>query len=152
MLERRVVLRDHIRLLIALKVRPDQPRLVTENAITLAEAPYETGSYVWGLWDGNIPVGLMAMVHPEQYPWHLDGDDRQAAYLWRLMIGAEFQGRGYGRGAIGFALEQAHDWGCPRLVASVTDEPHSNIGFYEKLGFRRTGRMPDGEVEIVTDV
>jgi diamine N-acetyltransferase len=152
MLERRLVLRDHVKPLIALKVRPDQPRLVTANVVTLAEAPYETGSYVWGLWDGDVPVGLMAMVHPAEYPWHQAGDDTEAAYLWRLMIGAEFQGQGYGRTAIGFALQQARDWGCPRLVASVTDEPHSNIGFYEKLGFQRTGRMPESEVEIMRAV
>jgi diamine N-acetyltransferase len=152
MLERRDVIRDDVRALIALKVRPDQTDLVAGNAVTLAQAAYETGSYVWGLWDGDTAVGLMAMVHPAEYLWHQDGDDRQGAYLWRLMIGTEFQGKGYGRAAIDFAITQTRNWGCPRLVASVADVPHSNMGFYKKQGFQQTGRMPDDEVEIVLTV
>ncbi len=152
MLERREVTRDTVRALIRLKVRADQADLVSANSVTLAQAPYEPGSVVWGLWDGDTPVGLMAMVHPHEYPFHEPGDDAEAAYLWRLMIAADFQGKGYGRAAIAMAVQQARDWGRPRLTASVADEPHSNMGFYEKLGFRRTGRIVDDELEIVTDV
>jgi diamine N-acetyltransferase len=152
MLERRPVTRETVRPLAALAVRPDQPRLVTPNALTLAEAPFETGSHVWGLWAGDVPVGLMAMVHPDLYPWHQPGDDREAAYLWRLMIDGASQGKGYGRAALDFTMQTARDWGKPRVTASVSAEPHSNLGFYQHYGFRTTGRIVEGEVEIVMDV
>jgi diamine N-acetyltransferase len=152
-MERRPVLRDHVRPLIGLKVRPDQEDLVSSNAKTLAEAAYETGSHVWGLWDGTVLVGLMAMIHPGEYPWDAysfpqPDEDRTAAYLWRLMIGAEFQGRGHGRAALTEAVIQARAWGCSRLTAHVSDAPHSNLPFYERFGFRNTGRIEDGELVI----
>jgi diamine N-acetyltransferase len=157
MLACRPVLRDHVLPLIELTVRPDQADLVSNNAKTLAQAAYETGSYVWGLWDGDTLVGLMAMIHPGEYPWDdrasFEPDaDRDAAYLWRLMIGAEFQGKGYGGAALTQAIAQARAWGCPRLTAHVADEPHSNMGFYARYGFRNTGKIEDDEVVIVLDL
>ena len=152
MLEKRVVIRDHLWPLINLCVRPDQRDLVSSNMKTFAEAPFETGSCVWGLWVGTVPVGLMAMVHPRECPFHKEGDDCNAAYLWRLMIAADHQGQGHGRVAIGMALAVARNWGCLRLTASVSDVAHSNMGFYERLGFRWTGRFDDGERVITRDV
>jgi diamine N-acetyltransferase len=147
-LEKRAVTRDNLWDLIHLSVRTDQHDLVSSNMKTFAEAPFETGSRVWGLWDGATPVGLMAMVHPAEYLWHGPEDDREAAYLWRLMIAADQQGRGHGRTAIGMAVAVARDWGCPRLTAGVSDLAHSNLGFYERLGFRWTGRLEEGEKVI----
>jgi diamine N-acetyltransferase len=152
MLERREIHRDTIRQVIDLKVRPDQSDLVAPNVVTLAQTPYETGAQVWGLWDGDVPVGLMAMVHPDEFLWHDVGDDREAAYLWRLMIGAEFQGRGYGRAAIAEAIAVARLWHLPRLASSVVNVAHSSMPFYEKLGFRNTGRIVEGELVITMDV
>lgn len=151
-MERRDITRDHLFELIALEVREDQRDLVARNIETLAEAPYETGARVWGLWDGGTPFGLMAMVHPDEFLWHDPGDDRQAAYLWRLMIDARHQGKGFGRAAVNEALGVAREWGFPRLAASVADKPHSSMGFYERLGFRWTGRIVEGEKVITIDV
>lgn len=152
MLEKREVTRETLWPLIRLEVRPDQRDLVSSNMKTFAEAPFETGARVWGLWDGAVPVGLMAMVHPGEFLWFRPEDDREAAYLWRLMIAAPFQGQGYGRQAIALAVEVARAWGCPRITSSVADVPHSNMGFYERLGFRWTGGYEEGEKVIVVDV
>jgi diamine N-acetyltransferase len=158
MLSLRPVLRDHVLPLIGLKVRADQEDLVSSNAKTLAEAAYETGSYVWGLWDGEALVGLMAMIHPGEYP----RDDYQlpqppdnsaaAAYLWRLMIGSDFQGKGYGAAALAAAFAQTRTWGYTQVTAHVSDAPHSNLGFYERFGFVSTGVIDDGELVICADV
>ncbi len=107
---------------------------MARNIETLAEAPYETGARVWRLWDGGTPVGLMAMVHPDEFLWHDPGDDRQAAYLWRLMIDARHQGKGFGRAAVNEALAVAREWGFPRLAASVADKSHSSIGILRTSG------------------
>jgi diamine N-acetyltransferase len=151
-LERRAVLRDHVLPLIRLKVGEAQDGLVAENAKTLAQAAYETGSHVWGLWAGEEPVGLMAMIDPRAYPWIDEGDDPGAAYLWRLMVDARHQGKGHGRAAIAEAVAVARGWGLPRLGASVVDRPGGAMGFYEAIGFRRTGRLVAGEAEIVMNV
>jgi diamine N-acetyltransferase len=156
MLEKRAVTRDHVGALIGLDVLPGQRDLVSPNVRTLAQAAYEPGAYVWGLWDaaadGAAPVGLMAMVHPREYPFHEPGDDREAADLWRLMIAAGYQGRGFGRAAVALALAVARDWGCPRLTLGVADAPQAAQGFYERLGFRWTGQVADGERTMTRDV
>ena len=152
MLEKRAVHRDDLWPLINLAVRPDQRDLVSSNMKTFAEAPFEPGSRVWGLWVGTVPVGLMAMVHPREYPFHLECDDTEAAYLWRLMIAAGHQGRGHGRSAIGMALAVAREWRCPRLTVGVGDLPHSAQAFYERTGFRWTGRVVDGDRIMTRDV
>lgn len=143
--------------LVQLMVRPDQIDLVSSNAKTLAQAAYETGSYVWGLWDGETLIGLMAMIHPFEYPWddyqfHEPGDNARCAYLWRLMIGAEFQGKGYGSAALAEAFAQTRAWGYVRLTAHVSDEPHSNLRFYQSHGFHSTGIIEGGELVIAIDL
>ena len=61
-LERRPVHRDHLFQLIALQVAPGQRDLVTANLYTFAEGFCEPGALIWGLWVGDLPVGLMAMI------------------------------------------------------------------------------------------
>lgn len=151
MLERREITHGALTPLLRLKTRPDQVHLVAPSSVTIAQAAYEPGGYVWGLWDGETAVGLLAMVHPHEAELE-EGDDPDGAYIWRLLIGAEFQGKGYGRAAIGEALAQARAWGLPRLATSVVDAPDSNIAFYEGLGFRRTGAISDGEIVLSREV
>ena len=157
MLSRRPVLREHVLPLIGLVVRPDQVDLVSSNSKTLAQAAYETGSYVWGLWDEETLVGLMAMIHPGEYPWdayqaHEPGDNGRCVYLWRLMIGADFQGKGYGSAALAQAFAQTKAWGYARLTAHVSDVAHSNLGFYQSHGFQSTGIVEDGELVIAINL
>lgn len=147
MLERREVTRETLSQLLRVKTRPDQEHLVAPNAITIAQAAYEPGSHLWGLWDGETAVGLLAMLHPREANLEA-GDDPDGAYIWRLLIGAEHQGKGYGRSVILEALAQARSWDLPRLATSVVDAPDSNIGFYEHMGFRRTGTFVDGEIVL----
>jgi diamine N-acetyltransferase len=157
MMQRKPVLRAHVLPLIGLAVRPDQLDLVSSNAKTLAEAAYETGSCVWGLWDDATLVGLMAMINPGEHPWGDDPfvdprDGTPAAYLWRLMVGAGFQGRGYGAAALDMAFRQSRAWGYSRLIAHVSDAPHSNLPFYQHRGFYSTGVIDDGELIIAVDL
>ncbi len=150
-MQRRAVSYENVNALLRLKTGADQDGLVAPNPVTLAQAAYEPGSHVWGLYDGDTPVGLMAMIHPHHGKLD-EGDDPDGAYLWRLMVAAEHQGKGYGRLAIEECKAQAREWSLPRLVSSVVDAPNSNMGFYERLGFRQTGRIVDGELEIVMDL
>ena len=152
MLERREITRDTLRPLLGLKLRPGQEHLVAPNRVTIAQCAYEQpGGCVWGLWDGGNAVGLRAMIQPRQYPHMQEGDDLDGAFIWRLMIAADRQGKGYGAATIAECRAQARDWGLPRVATSVVDTPDSNIGFYERLGFRRTGRIVDDEIVLSRD-
>jgi diamine N-acetyltransferase len=151
-LEARPVTRDALLPLIGLTVRDDQRDLVSSNMKTLAEAPYEPGSVVWGLWDGDVPVGLMAMVDPAGVrlngPFLAPG----AAYLWRLMVAADRQGRGYGGQALRHAIATARGWGAGHLVVGVNDVPHGYRSFYEGFGFVSSGVVEDDDLLLVLDL
>ncbi|WP_377509971.1 GNAT family N-acetyltransferase [Octadecabacter sp. R77987] len=151
-LQRREIVWDHLRPLFDLKVAVGQEGQVAPNEITLAQQPYDPASYVWGLWDGETLVGLLGMIHPLESDEMEDGDDYGAAYIWRLMIGADHQGKGYGRKAIALAGEVATEWGLPRICLTFVDKAGGAEGFYLKCGFQRTGRIDDGELEMVRDV
>ena len=143
-----IVSRADVGALIALAVREDQEGRVAPNAVTLAQAAYEPGAHVWGLWDDGTAVGMMALVDQAEGDLE-EGDDPECAFLWRLMIDAGHQGRGLGAAALRLAQARALSWGKPRLVTSAREVEGGAVPFYERHGYRRTGRLPDGEVELM---
>lgn len=151
MLEAREITRETLLPLLNLKVRPDQEHLVAPTAFTIAQHAYEPGSAVWGLWDGEKAIGLVAMLDPRAAILE-KGDHPEAAYIWRLLIDAEAQGKGYGRAAIGHCIAQTRHWGLRLLATSVVNTDDGNLGFYQAMGFRRTGTLVDGEVYLLRDV
>ena len=98
-------------------------------------------------------VGLLAMLRPSAYP---EDEDiiirRDAAYVWRLMVGQGYQGRGFGVAALDEAKRTAKAWGYGGMTLTVASKPHSAIPFYERYGFTLTGRMlwgDENELEMV---
>lgn len=144
---------DDLGAICALEVAPQQQGLVTPNVMTMAEAPYEAGALVRGIWQGDAPAGLMAMLRPSAYP---DDQDitirRDAAYLWRLMIDHRLQGHGLGRAALDESRRTAVAWGYHGITLTVGEGPHSAIPFYQNYGFELTGRRlwdDAGELEMI---
>ncbi len=141
---------DTLRPLAGLKVRDEQTTFVASNLMTMAQSIFEPGSKIYGIWEKATPVGLLAVVdmyHPEA---DLDeGDDPDGIYIWRLMVDQAHQGRGHGRAALEFAKSIACERGRSKLVISVVDEPGGALPLYKKFGFRPTGRIVDGEVELI---
>ena len=133
-----------------LNVRADQKYLVAPNSVTIAQCHYEPAGWLRGLWSGDTPVGLIAMINPlNESPSFEEGDRLDAAYIWRLMIAEEHQAKGYGAEAIAIAVKQARAWGLPNIYLSVVPEEGSAIEFYEAQGFAKTGIMHDQEVEML---
>ncbi|MEM8949934.1 MAG: GNAT family N-acetyltransferase [Pseudomonadota bacterium] len=135
--------------LLRLNVREDQAHLVAPNAVTIAEANYMPKGWMRGLWVGDDPVGLIAMIdmdadHPEVGD-HLPGN---IAYLWRLMIGASFQGKGYGRYALELAFDRARRWKRRSLYLSVAEGKGNALPFYRRFGFEPTGAVHGNELVL----
>ena len=142
----RDVNRDDLEAVCNLAVAPEQAGSVTPNVMTMAEAQFEPGAVVRALWLETEPVGLLAMMRPSAYP---EDEDivirRNLAYIWRLMIGAQFQGQGYGACALDEAKRIAKTWNYPGLSLTVADKPNSALPFYEGFGFVPTGRKLWGD-------
>lgn len=130
---------DNIDAALALRVHPHQEKNVAPVVRSLAEA-YAFGERAWPrlIFDGDRLVGfLMAFV---DIPWdpEKDPDDRRSG-LWRLNIGAEHQGQGYGRFAVDAVREELRRRGASEMYVSWEPGEHGPGAFYEGLGFRPTG-------------
>lgn len=47
---------------------------------------------------------------------------------------------------------QARDWGLARIATSAVDREDGALPFYLRHGYRRTGRVLDGEIELIRDL
>ena len=112
---------------------------------SLAEAAVKQHARPWyrSIYAGEIPVGFVMLadgVPPgnDEIPWRY--------YLWRFLIDARFQGRGYGRAALDLVVSYVRTKpDADLLVTSVVPGDGSPLAFYLKYGFRVTGRMFDRE-------
>jgi histidinol dehydrogenase len=145
----RPVTRDNVEALLALAVAEDQRGLVAPVARSLAHAACSPASRPLAIYaDGAEPVGLLLL-------W----DGRRSAdapsdelYVWRLMVDARHQKRGYGSLAMRWAIAEARRGGFASVGLSHVDAPGHAGPFYEKLGFRYTGEVDDGERVMILEL
>ena len=70
------------------------------------------------------------------------------AFLWRLMIDASHQGRGYGSQALDLAFEQARQWRRETLYSSVAQGDGHALDFYRRFGLEPTGEVDGDELVL----
>lgn len=142
--EVRPVTSDDVLPLVKLKVLPEQEGFVAPNAVSLAQAAYKPPGRPFGLYADGQPVGFLLLWDARRDP----EDPADQLYVWRLMVDARYQGRGHGKAAIRWTIDEARRMGVASVgLSHVQGNP---VGaFYEKLGFRYTGKINEGEVEMV---
>jgi diamine N-acetyltransferase len=130
------VTQDNVRNACTLKLRPDQENLVAPVAWSLADAYVAPPGMAWPrvICDGDDLVGFIMAAFAGSNP-----DPVYHSYLWRLNIGAEHQGRGYGRFAVEELCREATRRGEHRLTVSYHLADNGPEVFYRRLGFRPTG-------------
>jgi diamine N-acetyltransferase len=129
---------ETVRSICRLEVGPGQFRFVAPNAVSFAEALFEPKAWYRAIHADGVPVGFL-MLH--------DDPDEPAYYLWRFMIDARFQGKGYGARAVELLVEHVRSRpGATELTLSWVPGPGSPEGFYLRLGFEPTGEIDDGEI------
>ena len=121
----------------AMQVREDQKNFVASNLYSLAEA------YVF---PGRSPLAIYADETPVGFLMYVDWAERQQLWIFRLMIAAEQQGRGYGQAAMRLAIERMHAIpGCRQIYISYEPENQAARALYASLGFNITGEIEGGE-------
>lgn len=123
---------SNVRDVCSLRVAPDQERFVSSNAESLAEAYVIEEAVPRALRVDDVLVGFV-MLYDSPGP-SLD--------IWRLMIDAEHQGRGWGRAAVLAVVDYAR--GRPQTQALTVGAEAGEggpAGFYERLGFQPTGEV-----------
>jgi diamine N-acetyltransferase len=123
-----------------LDVAPSQRGFVARNPWSLAQALTEH-EVAWPraiVADGEVVGFLMLEIDP-------DDEDGQSFFLWRLMVGAEHQGRGFGSRAVAAACDEVRARGGTELYTSWAEGDGGPGPFYLKIGFVPTGEIDDGE-------
>lgn len=134
----REVTADTVRQICRLRVAPGQEQFVAPNAISFAEALFHPTAWFRAIYAGDEPVGFVM----------LDDDAAKSEYyLWRLMLDADQQRKGYGRRAVELVLDYVRTRpGATELRVSWVPGDGGPEGFYRGLGFEPTGEIDDGEV------
>jgi len=128
-----------------LRVSPAQEVFVASVAESLDEAAASPEAHPWyrAIYADDQPVGFVMLGfnmppgHPD-YPWRY--------FLWRLLIDARHQRRGYGRAAMALVIDIVRSSpGGTVLVTSVQPGDGGPAPFYRSLGFEATGEWFDGQ-------
>jgi diamine N-acetyltransferase len=136
----REISRDNWRECVRLKVADDQQKYVASNAVSLAQSKYEPECVPLAAYDGGTIVGFV-MYRPEDYGlsklWFID----------RLMVGAQYQGKGYGRAAMEALIARLKAIpGYNAILISFVPGNAAAEKLYASLGFVDTGEIDDGEI------
>ena len=117
---------------------------VAPNAVSIAQAYFEPHAWFRAIYADDEPVGFLMLYDDPDDP------DGPRYYLWRLMIAAEHQRRGYGHRALELLVE--HVRGRPGATHLGTScYPASGGGperFYRAFGFEPTGEVIDDEIVL----
>ncbi len=136
--ELREVTGETVRAICRLEVAPEQTAFVAPNAVSFAEAYFEPKAWFRAIYADDEPVGFaMLSIDPEKPEY----------YLWRLMIAADRQRRGYGRAALELIVQHVRT--LPRATELLVSWVPADGGpepFYRGLGFVPTGEIHEGEV------
>ncbi|MEI2607486.1 MAG: GNAT family N-acetyltransferase [Candidatus Promineifilaceae bacterium] len=133
----RPVTKDNLHAIVKLTVSDTQKQFVAPNVYSLAEAALEPKAWPRAIYADETPVGFLMM--------HLD-TVKPTYYLWRFMIGADHQGKGYGYQALHLLIEyvrrrpQAREMTLSYVPGEGCPQP-----FYQKLGFVDTGEVHEDE-------
>lgn len=140
MINFREITEENFEDIISMK-RPQEEQFVASNAISLAQAwLYRKNEdvYPFAIYDDDKPVGFMM----------LDEDlEERCLTIWRILFPKEHTKKGYGTKAISMIIEMARKSGKYDFM-TIDYAPNNKIAehVYQKLGFRPTGEISNGEI------
>lgn len=145
MISLRKVDKDSFRKVVDMKLMNGGQEFVAANVYSLAQAWlfYDIARPLAIYWDEEV-IGFMMLEWDEK--------EREAG-IWRFMISEEHQGKGYGTAAMKAAIEiikNENKFDCVVLSCVPANDGGKHV--YEKLGFKATGEIDDGEIIMKLDL
>lgn len=133
----REITAESVRDVCRLQVGLHQRGFVAPNAVSIAQAHFSPHAWFRAVHAGEVAVGFM-MLHDEPA--------KPEYFLWRFMIAASHQGKGFGKQALDLLVAHVRTRpGARELLTSYVPGPGSPGPFYLKAGFEETGREDEGE-------
>jgi diamine N-acetyltransferase len=122
-----------VRAICNLNVSEGQKNFVAPNAVSIAQAYFSKAAWFRAIYADETPVGFVMLAEIPK---------REYYYLWRFMVDARYQGKGYGRKALELIIKRVRRRPKARtLYLSVVRAKGSAEEFYKSFGFEFTGRM-----------
>ncbi|UBH22423.1 GNAT family N-acetyltransferase [Macrococcus armenti] len=125
--------RTNIDAIINLKVKEEQKYYVAPNIRSLADA------YVYR----NDGVNPYAVINKDRVIGFIMFDKHESkesvCIIWRMMIGEQYQGNGYGRMLIELAKEHAIEKGYQYIMADYIKDNLAVKNLLESSGFKEQG-------------
>lgn len=139
--------------ILKLSVKEEQKSFVADNTVSIIEAytaiQANGFAFPFGIYDDDVPVGFLMIGYDTDDDWEGAPEIAKGNYsLWRLMIDEAFQGRGYGRTAVGLALDFIRSDPCGKAAYCwLSYEPENSAArnLYRSFGFEETGEMDGNE-------
>ena len=149
----------NLRELTSLDVRDDQRTFVASNTWSLLEAyaALREGKTAlpFGIYDGDLAVGFV-MIGYDTLDWEEEPSAARNSYcLWRFMIDARYQGRGYGKAALAAVLDYIKTFPCGAAQTCWTSwEPDNTAAaaLYTRFGFRENGERDGTEIVAILEL
>lgn len=128
---------ESVRAICALEVAPEQRGFVAPNAISIAQAHFEPKAWFRAVYADDDPVGFVMLFEDAEKPEY---------FLWRLMVDAGHQGKGYGRRTLDLVVERVRGLpGAAELLTSYVPGDAGPRDFYLRYGFVETGEVEGAE-------
>lgn len=111
---------------------------VASNALSIAQSKIQKGWIIKAIYDEDIMIGFTMYGFCYEHNFY---------EICRIMIDYKYQGKGYGKRALGKIIEEMKNFkDCNEVFLSF--DPENQIGkkLYESFNFKSTGRIIDDEL------
>ena len=134
----REITKETVNPILNLRVTAEQEQFVASNAVSIAQAHFSADAWFRAIYADETPVGFLMLS---------DQPDKGEYFLWRFMVDAQHQGKGYGRRALELLIDHVKTRpNAKELFLSHVPGPGSPEGFYHQLGFEHTGEQAGEEL------
>lgn len=124
-----------------LKVSEHEIKFVASNEISIAQAYIEPRTFPTAIYADNQPVGFL---------WYGQfSEDNGDWWLGRMMIDKNHRSKGYATDALNQIIGQLKERKVERFYLTVVPTNKQAISFYEKLGFKNTGKVFESEEQYM---
>ena len=98
------------------------------------------GMFAFAIYNDDTVVGFMLLE---------EDMDEERLDLWRIMFPPENEGKGYGTAAVQLMIQYAKESGRYKSIGLICGPNNHNARhIYDKLGFKPTGEIRYGDVEM----
>ena len=132
--------------ILQLDVKPEQKNLVAPNAMSIAQAHFNKDAWFRGIYADKKPIGFV-MISDTSLKYKFNPNHKPTYTLWRFMIDAKYQGKGYGKEAMKLIIDHVKSRPKAEELLLSHSKAEGNAGnFYRKFGFEYTGSEIDNEL------